>query len=1301
MGANDMATLLLSAAGAALGAGFGGTVLGLSGAVIGRAIGATIGRSIDQRLIGGGSEAVETGRIDRLRLTGASEGAAIGQIWGRMRVAGQVIWSTPFQENVSRRGGGKGMPQPKVIEYSYSISLAIALCEGEILKVGRIWADGNEIAPSDLNLRVYLGDETQLPDPKIEAVEGIGLAPAYRGTAYVVIEDLDLTPYGGRVPQFSFEVVRAAEGGSEPGLHEAVRAVAMIPGTGEYALATTPVHMRLGLGRNVSTNVHTASGGTDFTTSLEHLRAELPNCGSVSLVVSWFGDDLRCGSCQIRPKVEQKARDGVGMPWRAGGIARSAAEVVPKIEGRSIYGGTPADASVVEAIRAIRGAGMEVMFYPFILMDQLEGNALRDPWSGAEDQPVLPWRGRITGSVAPGRVGTVDRTSAADTEVAAFFGAAGPGDFSVTGTRVNYSGPEDWGFRRFILHYARLCAAAGGVDAFCIGSELRSLVQLRGDGDGFPAVAALVELAAEVKAILGPGCKISYAADWSEYAGYQADGNLYFPLDPLWASPDVDFIGIDNYMPLSDWRDEPGHADASWGSIYNLDYLRSNIAGGEYYDWYYDSPDGEGFQNRRLIEDAEFGEPWVYRAKDLAGWWSNAHHQRIGGLRQELPTDWSPRSKPIRFTEYGCGALDKGSNQPNRFLDALSSESALPRASSGGRDDLIQMQYLRAMAGHFSDAAQNPVSSVYHGPMVDMAHAHAWAWDARPFPTFPSRSDLWADGAAYARGHWLNGRVTSQPLDAVVREICQRSGLAEVESSGLYGVVRGYASDQIQTARASLQPLLLAYSADVSEREGLLRFASRDGRVDHHLEPEGLAVSPETNGYAEITRQGAGEASGTVRLSYIDVQGDFEIRSSEARVPDESLLAVAATEFPLGLTAAEARGLAYRFLAEDRIARDSIRLALPLSKLAVGAGDVLAFQGARWRVDRVETGELLLAEGSRVEEGVYQAGVIDEEVFGAKPFTAPVPCYPVFLDLPLMRGDEDPHAPHLAVTAEPWPGPVGLWSSADAGAGFELNRLIAAPSVIGVTETELPFAQPGVWDQGAPLRVKVVGGHLSSAEATAVLNGANLMAIGDGSGAHWELFQFAQAQIVAPDTWDVSLRLRGQLGSDGVMPEVWPVGSTVVLIDRSVQQIELATSARGLVRHYRIGVAARGYDDPAVVAQSEAFDGIGLRPYPVCHLRALGKAGEDIALNWTRRTRIDGDNWQQTEVPLGEEVEAYLIRVIAGESILAEYQVALPSFAYPPSAQLADGAGPTFDLSVAQLSMRFGPGPFRQVTVSS
>lgn len=72
-----MATLLLSAAGAAIGGSIGGTALGLSMVAVGRLVGATLGRAIDQRLLGSGAQAVETGRVDRFRLTGSGEGEAI------------------------------------------------------------------------------------------------------------------------------------------------------------------------------------------------------------------------------------------------------------------------------------------------------------------------------------------------------------------------------------------------------------------------------------------------------------------------------------------------------------------------------------------------------------------------------------------------------------------------------------------------------------------------------------------------------------------------------------------------------------------------------------------------------------------------------------------------------------------------------------------------------------------------------------------------------------------------------------------------------------------------------------------------------------------------------------------------------------------------------------------------------------------------------------------------------------------------------------------------------------------------
>jgi hypothetical protein len=1298
-----MATLVLSAVGAAVGAGFGGTVLGLSGAVIGRAIGATIGRAIDQRILGAGSDPVDVGRIDRLRLTGAGEGAAIGRVWGRMRVGGQVIWATEFKETVRRQKTGKGAPKPKVNQYSYSASLAIALCEGEILRVGRVWADGNEISAADLNLRVYVGSEDQLPDPLMEAVEGAGLAPAYRGLAYVVIEDLELTPYGNRVPQFTFEVVRAAQGaGVAAGttLDTAIRGVALIPGTGEYALATTAVHYADAPGRNRSANVHSPSGLTDLATSLEQLDSELPMANAVSLVVSWFGNDLRCASCEIRPKVEQKDRDGVGMPWRSGGIARAAAEIVPVVDGSSVYGGTPADAAVIEAIQALTERGKEVMFYPFVLMDQVEGNTLADPWSGASAQPVLPWRGRITLAVAPGRDGTTDETAGAAAEVAEFFGTAQPSDFAISGTTITYSGPDEWSYRRFILHCAALCVAAGGVESFCIGSEMRSLTQIRGTADSFPAVSALRQLAADVRSMLGSEVKISYAADWSEYFGYHVDGNVYFHLDPLWADPEIDFIGIDSYMPLSDWRDGEEHADAGWGSLYELGYLQGNIAGGEGFDWYYDSPEGAHAQRRLPILDTAYGEDWVFRYKDLRAWWSNLHHDRIGGVRSTNPTVWVPQSKPFRFTEYGCPAVDKGTNQPNRFIDVKSSESGLPIWSNGRRDDLIQMQYLLAQAVFWTNPANNPASTQYAAPMVDFGHSHAWAWDARPFPEFPGQVAVWSDGENYVRGHWLNGRATNQPLAQVVAEVCAQSAVSEIDTSGLHGLVRGFQQGDITTGRSALQPLMLALGFDAIERDGKLVFRSRTGRVTADIDADDLCFVADTEGSFEATRAAEVEISGQVRLGFVEAEGSYETRSVEARFPDEEYLGVSQSDLPLALASGEAREIAERWLSEARIARDLARFSLPKSLLHLGAGDVVRYDDQRYRIDRVEQSDAQLVEAVRVEPGAYAPSDSDGDTILVRSYVPPVPVLPIFLDLPLLTGAEVAHAPHIAIGADPWPGSVAVWSGID-DAGYELNRLVAAPAVIGVTETALVTAPPGLWDRGAPLRVKLSGGELSSASPDAVLNGANAMAIGDGSSAKWEVFQFAEAQLVGPDTYELSLRLRGQLGTDGVMPTVWPAGSTVVLIDLSLTQIDLPLSARGLARHYRIGPTSRGYDDPSATLKVESFEGIGLRPYPVSHLQAAPDGAGGQAVGWIRRTRIDGDSWQSVEVPLGEEIEAYQVRIIQGEAVLAEYSVSVSTFSYTPAMQAQDGVVGPYQVAVAQLSMQFGPGPFRSVEVDA
>ncbi len=1296
-----MATLLLSAAGAAVGAGFGGTVLGLSGAVIGRAVGATVGRIIDQRIMGAGSQAVEVGKIDRFRLMGASEGTAIPLVWGRARVAGQVIWATQFQETVTRRGG-KGAPQPKVSEYDYTVSIAIALCEGDITRVGRIWADGLEIEKDQLSLRVYTGSETQMPDPKIAAVEGAGFAPAYRGTAYVVIEDLALSRFGNRVPQFNFEVMRRAKSADRPqaDLAASIKGVALIPGTGEYALATTRVHYAEGLGVNRTANVNSPSGRTDFQTSLEQLVEELPQAHAVSLVVSWFGSDLRCGECLVKPKVEQTQFDGVGMPWRAGGIGRSVAEIVPLENARPVYGGTPADASVIEAIQAANSAGKQVMFYPFILMEQLDGNTLPDPWSGTIGQPKLPWRGRVTTSVGPGLPGTADRTAIAATEVEAFFGNAAISDFSMNAGQISYSGANEWRYRRFILHYAHLCALAGGVEAFCIGSEMVGATAIRDANDAFPFVTALIDLAADVRAILGPNVKISYAADWSEYFGLHRDGNVYFHLDPLWADPNIDFIGIDNYMPLTDWRDQADHADEAFGSIYDLDYLRAGIAGGEGYDWYYDSDEGRAAQSRLPIADDAYDEAWVFRYKDLKGWWANAHHGRNAGVRAALPTAWVPMSKPVRFTEYGCAAIDKATNQPNKFLDVKSVESGLPYFSAGTRDDFIQHQFYLAQAMHWTSTENNPVSITYNNTMLDFDRSYAWAWDARPYPAFPNNSTLWSDGDNYRRGHWLNGRVSGQPLSDVVHEICDRAGMPQAETLGLSRIVRGYTVSDIWTARTALQPLSLIFGFDAVENSGVLTFAHRGQSVTTDLSGQDFAIDGQAFGGPEFTRASHPETSGHVQLGFVDDGDTYQTRFADALFPDETARNVSQTETSIVMQADEAREVAERWLTEARVGRDAIQFVLPPSRMPLDAGDIVAFDQKTYRIDRIERRETLRADAVRVSLDIYQPtdGIAADNA--VHPFTPPLPVFGAVLDIPMLQTGDAPHAPYVAVAASPWPGSVGVWRAVD-DSNYALDTTVQATSSVGLTQTVLKQHQPGVWDTGDALIVRMTtGSGLQSVSEAQLLAGANVIAIGDGTERNWEILQFRDAELIAPQTYALTRRLRGQLGSDGVMPSVWPIGSVVIVLGAPLRQMTIPAALRGVALTLRIGALLRGPDDASATTAAITPSGAGLRPYAVAHLAAPVLANGDVAVTWIRRTRLDGDNWQSFEVPLAEEVELYQIDIWQGPLLLRSEFSSMPSWLYSLSDQANDGVSGPIEIRVVQVSQAYGAGPARMISVA-
>jgi hypothetical protein len=1320
-----MATLVLGAAGAAIGGSIGGAILGVSAATIGGFIGSTIGSVVDSWIISSlaPTQRIEGARLDNLRITSATEGAVIPRIYGRMRIGGNIVWATDFREETktTTQGGGKGGGgggKVKTTEYFYYASFAVALCEGPITGIGRIWADGKLLDTAGVTWRWYPGDESQAADPFITAKMGAANTPAYRGTAYVVFEDLPLGNYGNRIPQMSFEVFRPL---ADPDTAEGLtQAVTMIPASGEFAYATQGIRKGSG-GSSEPENLNALTDTVDMVVALDRLQAMAPKVESVSLVVAWFGDDLRAGNCKVRPGVEVTAKTTTPSAWSVNGVSRANAFLVSRDDqDRPVYGGTPADFAVVQAIQEMKARGLRVTFYPFILMDVPPDNTLPNPYSNnaaQTGQPAFPWRGRITCAPAAGYAGTVDKTATAATQVAALFGAATPANFSISGQSVSWTGPSgDWGLRRMVLHYAHLCAAAGGVDAFLIGTEMPGLTTIRSGASTYPAVQVYRDLLADVRSILGSGTRIGYAADWSEYFGHQpgdGSGDVFFHLDPLWADPDIDFVGIDNYMPLSDWRDGFKHADAQegWPAIYDRAYLQGNIAGGEGFDWFYVSAADRSAQVRTEITDGAAAKPWVFRYKDLRAWWSNAHYNRPGGVESGTPTAWAPQSKPIWFTELGCPAIDRGTNQPNVFFDQKSSESFTPHFSRGWRDDAIQRAYLEATYLWWGDGANNPVSAVYGGRMVHVPECAAWTWDARPYPFFPALTDVWTDGANWRLGHWLTGRLGAVSLAALVRHLCLRAGLPEfrIDVSGLWGAVEGYAIGALESPRASITTLSRHFGFDAVETEGVIRFVMRGRAAITTIAHDDLVAAREGD-LLELTRAQETELPQALKWQVARADEDYDAALVEARRITVDTTRIASESFPMAVPPEEAERRCRRALMEAWTGRETAAFRLPPSLLALDPADVvmLAHDGRHipLRLVSIADAEARGIEAVRQDREAHHlppgsprpSSLSKAVVFGAPEV--------VLMDLPQLTENQPAHRPLIAAHAVPWPGEMAVFRSPSTD-GFELLTRFGGRARIGTLVSDFYSGPKSRFDLGNSLVIDLLSGTLENVTDLTLFGGANALAVEAAPGT-WEIVQAGTAELIAPGRYRMTRLLRGQRGTEAAMADPAPAGARVVVLDSTLASLPISEGDLGLPWNWRIGPASRSVSDETYVAQAFTPVGVGLRPFSVAHVEQPWRRPRtpgDLTIRWARRSRaLAADSWGAVEVPLIEETEAYEVEILDGATDKRTLSATSTNAVYTAAQQSADwgatiGPGGTLDIRIFQLSALIGRGAAKTVTL--
>ena len=854
-------------------------------------------------------------------------------------------------------------------------------------------------------------------------------------------------------------------------------------------------------------------------------------------------------------------------------------------------------------------------------------NIVVDTLDGFDGSVAYPWRGRIEG----------DTTN--------FIGTVDPSDFGAwNGTNVPYTGPStEWSHRRMVLHYARLLAdLLEPGDAFLIGSDMLGLSETDATwGD------KLADLMTDVRTILDPAVLVSYAASWKEYK--IAD------LDPVWSS--ADFIGINNYLPITDWFDGD--------EVYTVEAFKAGIDGGEFWDYEYADDAARATGTQTPIVSA------ALRQKDIKTW---------------ATTNYS--GTPVWFTEFGCPAMDKGANQPDIFFDLESGEPNVPYRSNGNRNDTVQRLYLQAMIEYWTDDG-----------FVDPTNMFVRCWDIRPFPQFPALTAKWPDGESWVYGHWLNGRLGITTLGQVVDSIMFRAGygVIDFDTTRLYEsgiVIGGMGVFDISTARSILENLMTTYSFNVLESSGAYQFIMRDRSDEVTIVLDDLVMSGD-NSFVKSRRQDV-ELPDRTTVKFLDEVRDYAATTVDGHTVTGNSDSIEDFISNCVLPVGYAQNLADILTQEKWVAKNGISFSLPMNYLRVEPGDAFNFMvdsvSRRYRIESKTVGDQIDIEAVGYAEAVYLTNPFGSSLPGAEVVTPYGSSTVIFAELP-VPDDLYPNlwSPRVLVAQRPWPGSVLIFEDDNAG-GYLLNSRQSIPAVIGTLKTALPKGLVDQWDVHSTVSVQMDDPiyNLASTTDAAVLNGANTLAVLTPSG-EWEVFQFATAALDVDGSYILSRLLRGKLGTEPYMGDPTPIGSRVVVYDAARFGVISGTEDRlNIPFETRYGPAGIDVTDNRYTDEIVTPRGVAYRPWSPVHLRQE-RIGGDIELSWIRRTRFSGDPWVDGEVPLSEETETYEVVITGGRTITV---AGTTSVVYTLAQQVVDfGVGQTsVGWTVYQMSDRFGRG---------
>ena len=550
--------------------------------------------------------------------------------------------------------------------------------------------------------------------------------------------------------------------------------------------------------------------------------------------------------------------------------------------------------------------------------------------------------------------------------------------------------------------------------------------------------------------------------------------------------------------------------------------------------------------------------------------------------------------------------------------------------------------------------------------------------------------------------------VLPYPVSDILADQCRRAGvdLDHVDVSAIDDEVIGYVIKNPGSARANIDPLLMAYGIDVREQDGKIQFIKRADQVSvatiPYVDLASHDAGEEPGDPMPLTHQQEVECPKTVSVTFLNYLDDYQTATESYTGQVTTSEKVTTVELPLALTPDEGATIAFRLWCDAWNARNARSMKLQRKYLALSPGDVVTVEYPQgglsdWRLTKItDTGSLLECEAVPADSAIYSQTAVGATSYSGGQEVPPLPpaTRMTIADAPILRDEDNNAGTYVCMEgfSDGWNGAT-LWVG-DDDTSLQERGTVTQTCPQGYAESALGNWTPNFIDGQNTLTVSMGSDVLSSVTFDRLMTSrANLALL--GANGRWEVIQFQNVFHYGDGIYSLWGLLRGLFGTER-NKNTHAIGDQFILLSGTdgILRPSMGASEIGQNKSYRAVSLGRSFDAVASVVYANTAE--GLRPYAPWDARKSKAASNDQTVTWERRSRLT-TNALRGIVPLGETSESYRIRFFTSSAfttVATTKTSSTKSVSITSAEQTAAGLTPggTLWVGISQVSDTYGAG---------